>query len=236
MATKKKTTSATRAEASVLPASPTRESDQALVDQFNADGEWTLNGKPVDRESANRPAWQHTDQARALKRLEGNYETGPRVAVQSDFDRAIEHGNAAATNDMEVWETPDPLREACALVPRPDMRRRLLDPVVIKRSGMRGWKPVVDVQGNQVKVGEGILAEMPISKADARNEHYRRQGESERTAANERAQAEMEKTIRDGEAVGAVRPLQTGEGGRDGSFPVIGHTRHRGNSHFPDAA
>ena len=41
----------------------------------------------------------------------------------------------------------------------------------VKNKGTRGWKPVI-VDGEPVKLGNMVLAEMPEGKARARNAHY----------------------------------------------------------------
>lgn len=243
--TKKPTTKRTAARRpAAAPAAPRepdqRELDQAIADDFESTGDWTVNGKPVDKESGRRPAWQHTDQAIALKRLQNDAYDQPSVSVREPLDKAIDARRAAGNGRMESWESPDPMKEQASEHGRPGFTQRYISPRhVANGRGFRGFKPV-QADGQNVTLGGLILCEMPNSKAEARNQYYRDQGNDAIREAEEHRIAEQEKAIRNGGHVG-VSLLRKNEKLTDHprhgkGRAVTGLQESRGNSHFPTEA
>lgn len=183
-----------------------------------------------------------------IKRRNANLRKRGRLAdpgttvkiVRDEFDGAIQARMDAADGKIEPWLSPDPLKDAVARVPNPNMRRRLLSARVIKRRGMRGWEPVKDKKGDLVKVGDMFLGEMPMERAVKRNAHYQEQGNALIRDAEASHQQTVEKLQKDAAKLGLqVVPLQQGDvvsgaglaqfTGKPGPTTAIGYEVRRGN-------
>ena len=72
---------------------------------------------------------------------------------------------------------------------------------------MRGWEKVHDKQGNEIKIGNQFLAQMPESKALQRAEHYRRKTANDLKSVHENQQENIERLVREAQNHGlAVIP------------------------------
>jgi hypothetical protein len=182
--------------------------------------------------------FQHTDQFIAMENIRKG-RTGAKVEVTDRFDMQLDAREAAGRGSIEPWDAPEPLKEASDSIPRPGFVRRFLSEMVMKRRGKRGFEVVKDERGDPVKVADMVMAEMPISKAERRNEHYREEGNRAIREAEAHAREQQEKLIRDGNVVG-VQPLKPGETVRDSAdgsrVATSGLLSHTGNSHFLDEA
>ncbi len=117
--------------------------------------------------------WHHTDEGIAA-RNEGKSDI--RVEVGNPLDKQRQRKkDDVLERGMETWEATDPMREQVAAHVRPGFRSRYLSDNTVKNKGTRGWQPVI-VDGDPVKLGNMTLAEMPESKAVARNKHYQEIG------------------------------------------------------------
>jgi hypothetical protein len=67
---------------------------------------------------------------------------------------------------------PDPLKELAEKHVAPGMRPKFLSPDTVRRRGTRGFEPVVDAKGNNVKFGEMVLAQIPEDVARKRQQTH----------------------------------------------------------------
>ncbi len=178
--------------------------------------ERTVNGHPVSAlpdHVRNLITYAMTDQGIAEKNAanvdsQGRPHTGAKVTLNEGFDQSIARRNAAT----EPWECDNPLQDAATKYVRPGFRARGLSPRLIDKRTMRGFEFVKDARGENVKVGGLLLGEMPIEMANRRNEHYRRQGETELAASVERLKVDQERLQRDARSKGfEVGPLRDGD-------------------------
>lgn len=159
---------------------------------------------------------EHNEQLRAA----GKLNEGPRVTMKADaWDRQLEARNDACDGKLNPWEAPDPLAETVALHAQPGMRYRFLSERVIKRRGMRHWEPVLDANGQMIKVGDVFLARMPEERAISRNNHYQRESSELVTAIQESHDEKVERISREARNLG-LRVLKPGEVVTDSSFPA----------------
>lgn len=126
-------------------------------------------------EMQSRLVYQQTDEGIA----ENNAGKSPhRIETVSDeFNKAMQHRRDAVKDlDYNLEDAPNPMKEAMEKHVPKGMRGRFLAPRVIDRRGMRGWEPVLDENGKQIKVRDSILAQMPEERAIARNKKVREHG------------------------------------------------------------
>lgn len=144
-------------------------------------------------EMQGRILYQQTDEGIA-ERNEGKVESAARV-TQDPFSKKLEHRRDAVKDlGMDLADAPNPMKEAMDRYIQPGMRGRFLSPSVIDRRGMRGWEPVLDEKGQQVKVRNTILAQMPEHRAVARNKAVREHGNKLLGQVREQYMAEGGKT------------------------------------------
>lgn len=134
-----------------------------------------VGGVPVRNlplEVQTRILYQQTDEG--IEEYNRDKAPGSARVIKDEFSKACENRKDAITGQgMQPWEAPDPLREVAQRYVRPGFRPRFLAPAAIDQRGMRGFEPVLDENGRQVKVRNLILAEMPEEKAEQRNKFYR---------------------------------------------------------------
>lgn len=122
-----------------------------------------------------RILYQQTDEGIA-EANQGKVESAARV-TRDTFSKAMDKRAAQVKElDMDVSDAENPMKELADKHIAPGMRGRFLSPRVCDRRGMRGWQPVLDEHGNQVKVRESFLAQMPEDKAIERNKRVREHG------------------------------------------------------------
>lgn len=186
----------------------------------------TVNKKPVPVEDEHLIPSSLTDQG-----LEDAEEYGSGAAVTRDggFDAGLEKFEA------QLWDAHDPMSEKLREFKErhPDQAFRFLSDRVVDRRGMRGFKPVIDKDGDPVSVAGMKLARMPQQHADRRNAHYADQYREEMSQAVDAYQESQDRTIRDAGALGeGFAPLAPGsrvtDTGDPDSTASIGLTRRRG--------
>lgn len=127
-----------------------------------------------------------------------------------DYDQTIAARQAVIDENLEPWQSPDPMREQVEKHIQPGMRPRYLSPRQVDKRGMRGWETVHDKNGNKIQIGDQFLAQMPEQKALQRQEHHRRKTASDLASVHENQQENIEKLVRAADKMGlAVVP--TGE-------------------------
>lgn len=126
-------------------------------------------------ENQGRILYQQTDEGIA------EYNAGKeprRVQVMRDeLTKGLDHRRDAVKDfGMNLGEAPNNFREAMEKHIKPGMKGRFLSPRVVDRRGMRGWEPVLDEKGEQVKVGNMFLGQMSAEAAKTRNKKVREYG------------------------------------------------------------
>jgi hypothetical protein len=177
--------------------------------------ERTVNGIPLSQlgYAGTQIPYGLTDQGIAEKNArsvdsQGRPHSGIKVTRNEGFDQAIARRSAA----KEPWECTNPLAEAAERYSEPGMRYRGLSQRVCDKKTLRGWEVVKDEKGDPVKVGDMILGKMPIERAERRNEHYRKEGEANLSAARERLKVDQERLSRDAQSKGfTAGPLRDGD-------------------------
>jgi hypothetical protein len=201
--------------------------------------EWTVGGKPIADDVAHLIPFENTDQG--IEQLNATEARGgPKVTVRDRFDRQIEARADAGEGKIHPWTAPDPAKEAVDRVRKPGFRNRLLSRNMIDKRGKRGWEIAKDPKtGEPATMGDRMLiGEMPEDVAQQRNEFYRGQANDAVREAEEHFQAEQDRILSDGAAVG-IRPLKPGEDlrdTRDGErVATVGLRSQRGNAaHFTE--
>jgi hypothetical protein len=126
-------------------------------------------------EMQGRILYQQTDEGIA-ENNEGKGEACARV-TRDEFSKAMDHRKDRVKEEgQQLADAPNPMKEAMDRHIPKGMRGRFLSPKVVDRRGMRGWEPVLDAEGKQVKVRDQFLGMMPEERAIARNKAVREQG------------------------------------------------------------
>lgn len=126
-------------------------------------------------EAQGRILYQQTDEGIA----ENNAGKSPKrfEVTRDEFTKTLDHRRDAVKDfGMALDEAPNPTKELMDKHIKPGMRGRILSPKVIERKGMRGWEPVLDENGQQVKLRDAILGQMPEDRAKQRNRQVRERG------------------------------------------------------------
>lgn len=187
-----------------------------------------IGGRPIEEvippENVHLISFDHTDEGIAARNA-GRSEH--RVSVTADtFDRQLER-----MAEREPWEGGDVVGEMKQLYVREGFRARFLSPRVIDRSGTRGWQ-IIRQNGDPVKLGPLILAEMPEEKATKRNEYFRSQGEAEFQKVTEEFVEQGRRLEREAGSMG-IRAADPGTVLRDARTHrsvVTGFSSYRGNT------
>lgn len=122
---------------------------------------------PLDMQG--RILYQQTDEGIAENNA-GKVDSAARV-TKDGFTKTLEHRKDAVRDEgMSLDEAPNPMKELMEEHLKPGMKGRFLSPRVLDRRGRRGWEPVLDASGQQVKVRDMILAQKPaeVAAADAK--------------------------------------------------------------------
>ncbi len=105
----------------------------------------------------------------------GKVEGAARVTRDEYTGACLERRDAIREQGMEPWEAPNPLKEVADAHVEPGMKAKFLSPKRIDEAGTRGFEIVRHENGEPVKVRNMVLGQMPASKAEQRNKHYRDQ-------------------------------------------------------------
>lgn len=162
-----------------------------------------VGGVPVRNlplEVQGRILYQQTDEG--IEEANRDKVPGAARVTKDEFSKSCQHRkDAIVEQGMQPWEAPDPLREVAQRYVRPGFRPRFLAPAAIDQRGMRGFEPVLDENGRQVKVRNLILAQMPEETARQRNEFYRNKANA--------AVKEIERQYRQEGGASAVGSIET---------------------------
>lgn len=246
MATKRKPV-----KAAASPARPALAARLAAVNERPIDGpqadltpERHVNGIPVSSlpsHIARMITYSMTDEGIAeanAKRVDSQGEPASGVRVgDGNWEKTLQQ------REDQPWLGVDPLLAAANAHREPGMQYRGLSPTAIAKRTLRGWEPVKEPNGDDVRIGNLILGKMPIKMARRRNEYYRRQGASEFAAATEQLKVNQERVADEAKRRGidmGVAPLLPGETLHDHNDPdrsgVIGVHSQRGFDPGADAA
>jgi len=129
--------------------------------------------------------------------------------AQPDMDRQLKARMAAQEGAIEPWEAPDVNEHLTRKHIKPGFRGRFLSPSTINMRGMRGFAPVKDADGNTVRMGNMILAQMPEERARKRERYYKDKADSELRGVNENFQTAVERASADTD--GAIAPISAAE-------------------------
>lgn len=127
----------------------------------------TIQGEPIPRYLWDLLTYEMTDQGAAEKNA-GKEFSNVRVSLDAHDKRIIQRKEAVLDRGLQAWEAPDPRRELIEKHVKPGERPHFLSPSKVAQAGTRGWVPVLDEQGREVKLGEMILATMPEDSARQR--------------------------------------------------------------------
>lgn len=168
-ARERKTQSAGGIGESRIFADPNAIDANAQLRECHIDGKLIRDYYTEDQISVLRWAW--TDEGIAAANVGKLVGSGATVSdpIQKQLQRKKDD---VLSRGMETYEASDPMREVIDEHGRPGFRNRFLSDSTVKKRGMRGWQPVVK-DGEPVKLGGMVLAEMPVEKAVQRNKHYR---------------------------------------------------------------
>jgi hypothetical protein len=190
------------------------------------DGGYTVEGNPIPAGFEHVIPFAMTDQGKWEANQGKPAPSGVQV-VRSEWDQMI------GQRRDEPWAGHDPVKEAVAKHGEAGMKYRGLSERVMDKRGLRGWEPVKDAKGSNVKIGSLILGKMPKETAERRNAHYRDLGNDALQNASEQFAIDQEKAIIDSGRKG-VSPLRRGQVVTDSNAPghsaVIGFETTRGTA------
>lgn len=146
----------------------------------------TVGGLPIPEHLQGLVPWASTDQATEERRANRKHEPSGIEFGADPLDKGVEKFRDGLEAGVDPWDNPDPLHEKALEVVKPGERHRFLSPRKITQAGLRGWVPKVDVKGNQVTVGEMILATMPEDVAKRRDKRMRAKADAAMVKSTER--------------------------------------------------
>jgi len=118
-----------------------------------------------------RMSYDHTDEG--IEERNAGKKEGAAREISGPREKKIAQRRDHLGNDsLEPWMAPDPLKQLADEHTTPGFSPKFLSPDLIKRKGTRGFQPVIK-NGEPVKMGELILAQMPIEQVQQRNRKYR---------------------------------------------------------------
>jgi hypothetical protein len=169
-----------------------------------------VNGKPVEDlpyAQVGKLRYYDTDEA-IEKRNVGKTGHGIKIAsggrarvTATDPAKAIEERrDFRSEQSVEIFDAPDPMREIADAHVGPGMSPKFLSPARVARSGTRGFEIVNDKHGDPVKLGEMVLAQMPVERVKARNRTFQRKGQARVQEIRERFEEGQQRINRDARA------------------------------------
>lgn len=135
--------------------------------------------------------YHHTDEGIA-ERNAGRADAAARVTAGPEEKAAMARRDFRSDEGNDHYFAPDPLKDTAAPHGKPGFRQRYLSPAKIQNAGTRGWQPVIDGKGDNVRHGNLILAEMPEERAQKRAEAIRRRTEDLQQSVKERFEEQTE--------------------------------------------
>lgn len=132
---------------------------------------WTCNGTPVHMlPNPTAITWGMTDQAMAERMRKLEAQGGPAAVITTDsFDKRNEARVDHVIDRGGTIETAPNERKALAdKFVKPGFQPRFLGGDRLRKNGTRGYEVVKDEDGNPVRYGEEVLAQIPIQKFKSR--------------------------------------------------------------------
>jgi len=107
---------------------------------------------------------------RMIKLREAGKVGGPKVEItKSEYQGKVEEfGDFRKDHPFNQSVAPDPLKEAADKHVGPGFVPKFLSDAVVAKRGRRGFEPVIDHNGDPVKVGGMTLARIPVAEAERR--------------------------------------------------------------------
>jgi hypothetical protein len=123
--------------------------------------------------------WKQTDEGIAAN---AQGKTPPTRGIEmgnGQLAKDLQRKRDFASNENEPWLAPDPMKALASQHVGPGMRPKFLSESRLGKEGnyTRGFEVVRHANGDPVKLGTLVLAQMPEEHAQRRNAHY--QGKSE---------------------------------------------------------
>ncbi len=191
----------------------------------------TLLNDPAFKQRIEQFGVQEVAQASAKAIREKGAMSQPNVVMQAALAKAIRKFGVEAVAEAfykRVMQIPvrtvhveierddeilgDPLREAVQRYGSPGMAPKFLSPRCIAELGTRGYIPVREPNGDQVKVGTLLMFEIPQRVADKRRMAAAQESIDQVKDSESAYQATVERAVREEGAKGAGSgPLATGE-------------------------
>lgn len=131
-----------------------------------------VNGRPIGTGPLDHlMASAHSDEEQAERDLK------PKAQVQvlrDEFQRGVLDQYADSQFSADPWMETNPMNAIMDKFVPAGHKGRFLGDRKVQVDGLRGWKPVINENGDTVKLGNMTLASMPIETAERRNAHFRK--------------------------------------------------------------
>ena len=153
--------------------------------------------------------WAQTDEGIAANNV-GKSATSARV-TRDPLQKALDAKRDFSQNENEPWLAPDPMRPLAEAHVAPGMRARFLSEGRLAKEGnyTRGFEVVRAENGDPIKLGTLVLAQMPEEKAEKRNQYFQDKGNAKVQQVYETARQQSEGAVRTARDLGL--PLPAGE-------------------------
>jgi hypothetical protein len=138
---------------------------------------------------------------------------GKEATAKAFRDRVMQIPSRTVEIEVDTALDPllqNPMREAVARYGRPGMAVKFLSDHCNDVLGMRGYEVCKKPNGDIVKVGTLIMAEIPEEMAERRRRHWAKESTDQLTEMEENYFEMAQRTIRDSKVAG-VSPLQPGD-------------------------
>jgi len=164
-----------------------------------------VNGVPVDALPAARLVglfWAQTDEGIAASNA-GKSKVKVAV-VGGELDNALRHKRDFGLNETEPWLAPDPMWALAEQYVGPGMHPRFLSEARLGKEGnyTRGFQVVRKENGDPVKLGTLVLAEMPEEVAERGRRHYEDKGNAAVKQVYAQAREQSEGLVRTARELG----------------------------------